>query len=110
MTSTTTSNTPSATHPGVEASSSHSEFAALLQSAGVAPLDQTGWLRVTGSDRLRWLNGMASNSVQDLDPGAGAYNFFLNAQGRIQADGYILATPDALLIETSCRLVPQLIP
>jgi folate-binding Fe-S cluster repair protein YgfZ len=110
MTSATTSNTPSAIHPGVEASSSNSELAPLLQSAGVAPLDQTGWIRVTGSDRVRWLNGMATNSVQDLSPGAGAYNFFLNAQGRIQADGYIFTAHDALLIETSRQQVPQLIP
>lgn len=78
----------------------HPQLAALLQGAGIAPL-QAGWVQATGSDRVRWLNGMATNSVQELTPGKGFYNFFLNAQGRIQADGYIFATPDALLIETA---------
>jgi folate-binding protein YgfZ len=110
MTSATTSNTPPAAHPGVEVSSSSTELAALLQSAGVAPLNQTAWIRVTGQDRVRWLNGMATNSVQDLVPGSGAYNFFLNAQGRIQADGYIFAEPDALLIETARQQISSLIP
>ncbi|WP_035348644.1 YgfZ/GcvT domain-containing protein [Edaphobacter aggregans] len=110
MTSVPTSNTPPAAHPGVDASSSNPQLAVLLEGAGIASLEQTGWIRVTGEDRVRWLNGMATNSVQDLAPGAGAYNFFLNAQGRIQADGTILATPEALLIETARRQVPSLIP
>lgn len=76
----------------------------------MASLDQTGWIRVTGSDRVRWLNGMATNSVQQLAPNNGAYNFFLNAQGRIQADGLIFASPDELLIETGRPQIATLIP
>lgn len=110
MTSATTSNTPPAAHSGVEATSSNPQLTALLRGAGVAPLDHIGWVRVTGADRVRWLNGMATNTVQDLAPGKGAYNFFLNAQGRIQADGYIFASADQLLIETSRQQIASLIP
>ncbi|MBS1821930.1 MAG: folate-binding protein YgfZ [Acidobacteria bacterium] len=103
--------TAATSNPPQEAiSTSQPQLAALLHGAAVATLDQTGWLRVTGSDRVRWLNGMVTNSVQDLAPGQGAYNFFLNAQGRIQGDGYIFASPDALLIETACQQVATLIP
>ncbi|HEX2918636.1 MAG TPA: folate-binding protein, partial [Edaphobacter sp.] len=77
---------------------------------GVASLDRTGWIRVTGSDRVRWLNGMATNSVQGLTPGTGAYNFFLNAQGRIQGDGNIFAAPNELRIETGRQQITTLIP
>jgi folate-binding protein YgfZ len=108
MTSATTSNAPPTSDPGVEASSLG--LAALLQGAGVAQLDQTSWIRVTGEDRVRWLNGMATNSVQDLAIGAGAYNFFLNAQGRIQADGYIFSGSDALFIQTARGQASALIP
>jgi folate-binding protein YgfZ len=90
------------------ASTFQPQLAALLHGAGVAALDQTGWIRVTGSDRVRWLNGMVTNSVQQLTPGA--YNFFLNAQGRIQGDGYIFASPDALFIETASTQIATLIP
>ena len=56
----------------------------LLYAAAIAPLDHIGWLRVTGPDRLRWLNGMLTNSIAQLVPGEGCYNFVLNAQGRIR--------------------------
>ena len=84
------------------------QLAALLKSAGVSPLDHTGWIRVTGQDRVRWLNGMATNSIQQLQPNQGNYNFMLNAQGRIQGDATIFAEPDALLIETDSSQVPSL--
>jgi folate-binding protein YgfZ len=90
-------------------SRSAAEFAALLQAAGVAPLEQLGWIRVTGDDRVRWLNGMVTNAVHQLSNGEGAYNFFLNAQGRIQGDATVFAEPTALLIETASSRIPSLI-
>lgn len=83
---------------------------ALLTSAGVAPLNHMGWIKVTGADRVRWLNGMATNSVQSLAIGAGCYNFFLNAQGRIQGDGLVFAEPEHLLLETSVDQMATLMP
>jgi folate-binding protein YgfZ len=53
---------------------------------------------------------MATNSVQALEPGTGAYNFFLNAQGRIQGDGNIFSSEDALLVETTRQQIATLIP
>jgi len=98
-------------HPEIataSTSSPASQLAALLQGAGVAPLDQIGWIRVTGEDRVRWLNGMVTNSVQDLKPGEGNYNFLLSVQGRIQGDAMIFAEPEALLMETASSQVPAL--
>ncbi|ADV81542.1 YgfZ/GcvT domain-containing protein [Terriglobus saanensis] len=69
----------------------------------------SGWIRVTGSDRVRWLNGMTTNSVQALAPGQGAYTFFLNAQGRIQGDAVIWAEADHLLLQTSPAQTEKLI-
>jgi len=87
---------------------STAQLGALLQGAGLSPLDQTGWIRVTGEDRVRWLNGMVTNSVQDLQPGKGNYNFLLSVQGRIQGDAYIFAEADALLLETASEQIPGL--
>jgi folate-binding protein YgfZ len=100
-----------ATHSDINAptaTSSASQLAALLNGAGISPLDNTGWIRATGEDRVRWLNGMVTNSIQDLKPGNGCYNFVLSVQGRIQGDAYIFAEPDALLIETASTQVPGL--
>jgi len=62
------------------------ETEALARGAAVHDL---GWLRrvsVRGEDRFRWLSGMVTNTVNDLFPNTGAWNFVLNAQGRIQGD------------------------
>src|SRR5579859_6812885 len=62
------------------------ETAALTRGAAVHDL---GWMRrvaVRGLDRFRWLSGMVSNTVNDLFPNTGAWNFVLTAQGRIQGD------------------------
>ena len=92
---------PTQSEIAAPASSADSQLAALLMETGVSRLDQTGWVRVTGEDRVRWLNGMVTNSIQDLQPGQGTYNFLLNVQGRIQGDATIFAQPDALIMETA---------
>jgi len=89
-------------------SSSAAQLAALLQGTGVSRLDHMGWVRVTGEDRVRWLNGMVTNSIQQLKDGEGNYNFLLTVQGRIQGDATIFAEPDALLMETAASQVPGL--
>lgn len=81
---------------------------AILTHAAYAPLESLGWLQVTGEDRVRWLNGMVTNSVQALSPGQGCYNFFLNAQGRIQADATAFALDSAILLEVTLASIPAL--
>ena len=62
------------------------ETTALAIGAGLHDL---GWMRrvaVRGQHRFRWLSGMVSNTVNDLFPNTGAWNFVLTPQGRIQGD------------------------
>ncbi|MEO8736378.1 MAG: folate-binding protein [Edaphobacter sp.] len=100
---------PTVAHSDTSAApDSAAQLAALLHSAGISPLDSTGWIRVTGNDRVRWLNGMVTNSIQDLQTGRGCYNFLLSVQGRIQGDASIFAEPDALLLETASEQIPGL--
>jgi len=75
------------------------EFHALLSGCGVYDLSWRSKIRVTGSDRVRWLNGMISNNVRDLAPGHGVYAFLLNAQGHIQADLYAFNRGESLLVD-----------
>jgi aminomethyltransferase len=91
------------------ASPAASQLAALLSGAAIAPLGSTGWIRVTGSDRVRWLNGMVTNAITELAPGQGCYNFVLNAQGRIQGDLTAFLLEDSILLETSRDQVPALL-
>ncbi len=82
---------------------------ALLDGVGVSRLDETAWISVLGEDRVRWMNGMTTNSIQQLKPGEGCYNFSLSAQGRIQGDGYVFAAPTELLLETARSQAAKLI-
>ncbi len=75
-------------------------YSALRESAAWLDLSRRGRLRATGEDRVRLLHALSSNHIQQLQTGQGCYAFFLNAQGRIQADAVIFAFGDALLIDT----------
>jgi aminomethyltransferase len=93
-------------HPAASITSSESlapELRAILTGAAFAPINM-GWLRVTGPDATRWLNGMVTNAVNALAPGEGCYNFLLNAQGRILGDCTIYRDPGpeppSFLLET----------
>jgi folate-binding protein YgfZ len=76
------------------------ELSALLRSCGVYDLGWRAWILVSGEDRVRWLNGMVTNNVKDLQPDQGNYNFVLSAQGRIQADLFVYRRGEQFLIET----------
>jgi folate-binding protein YgfZ len=84
------------------------ELDSLLHSAGVSDLGWRARILVTGSDRLRWLNGMVSNTVQALPEGQGNYSFLLSVQGRIQGDCYVYRRADDLLLDTSLDQLPVL--
>jgi folate-binding protein YgfZ len=81
------------------------ELLILFEAAGYSAITDRAFLRVTGADAARWLNGMVSNSIQSLEPGQGNYNFLLNAQGRIQGDATVYrettAEPAEFLLATS---------
>jgi aminomethyltransferase len=74
-------------------------YLALADSAAILDLSARGRIRVTGEDRARLLHAMTTNHVQGLKPGEGQYTFFLNAQGQIQADAYILCFADHFLLD-----------
>lgn len=84
------------------------EIDALLHSAGVGDLGWRAKIKVTGGDRLRWLNGMVSNTVQSLPEGQGNYSFLLSVQGRIQGDCNVYRRADDLLLDTGRDQVPAL--
>jgi folate-binding protein YgfZ len=58
-------------------------------------------VRIGGADRLRWLNGMVTNTVQALPEGRWNYSFLLNAQGRILGDANIYRNSENLILQTA---------
>ena len=75
-------------------------YDALRENAAWIDLTGRGHIVATGEDRVRLLHAISTNHLQQLSPGQGCYTFFLNAQGRIQADADVLALEDSLLIDT----------
>jgi folate-binding protein YgfZ len=57
-------------------------------------------LRLTGPDRLRFLNGQVTQDVKKLLPGHAVHSAIITSKGRLEADLHIAATSDSLLIET----------
>ena len=75
------------------------EFRALISECGVYELSSRAKVKLTGSDRVRWLNGMVTNNIRDLASGHGVYAFLLNPQGHIQADIYAYHRRESLLLD-----------
>src|SRR5438270_11284830 len=76
------------------------EFSELHSGCAVYDLNWRAKIVITGEDRVRWLNGMVTNSLRDLPLNHGNYNFLLNPQGRILADMYIYNRGEYLLLDT----------
>lgn len=85
------------------------ELSALRTQCGVFDLAWRAKVDVTGKDRVRWLHNMVSNNVRDLPLNRGAYNFVLNAQGRILGDMYIYNRGESFLIDTDHAQVETLL-
>jgi tRNA-modifying protein YgfZ len=57
-----------------------------------------GVFRVTGGDRLAWLNGLVTQEVSKLAPGTGAYGLAVGKTGKILAELWFLASTDHVLV------------
>src|SRR3954467_2970327 len=73
---------------------------ALVSQCGVYGLNTRSKIRLTGNDRVRWLNGMVTNNVRDLAVGCGVYAFLLNPQGRILGDLYAYNRGESIVVDT----------
>src|SRR5688572_5830859 len=74
-------------------------YDAARASAVVVDRSGEGRLRLTGADRVAWLQGLVTNDVAALQPGQGCYAAYLTPQGRMVSDLRILATREALLLD-----------
>ena len=85
------------------------EFQALFSNCGVYDLSSRAKVRLTGNDRVRWLNGMVTNNIRDLATGRGVYAFLLNPQGRILGDLYVYNRRDSLLLDTDQNQIAKVL-
>jgi folate-binding protein YgfZ len=85
------------------------EFSALTNGCGIYDLGFRARISLTGSDRVRWLNGMVTNNIRDLAAGYGVYAFLLNPQGRILGDMHAYNLGETLVVETDLSQLEKII-
>ena len=76
-------------------------FRALSSGVGLVLDAPRRLLRVTGTDRVSFLQGMLTADVVRLAPGASAPALFLTVQGRIVAVLDVIAEPDQILLDVA---------
>lgn len=76
-----------------------SEHRAVRSAAGLADLSHRGRLKVTGEDRVKWLQSIISNDILQLQPGQGRYSSFLTHKGKMLTYFRAYIQPDHVLVE-----------
>jgi glycine cleavage system T protein len=85
------------------------EYQAVREKAGLIDLSFRVQVRMTGEDRISFLQGMVSNDVKALRPGEGCAATLLTEQGRIVADLRVYALDTSLLLDVDARIKEKLI-
>ncbi|MCS6896938.1 MAG: aminomethyltransferase family protein, partial [Nitrospira sp.] len=75
------------------------EYQAVRQSAGLADLSYRGKVRITGDDRIKWLQSIVSNDILPLQPGQGCYSSLLNHKGKMLTYFRLYVQADSVMIE-----------
>ena len=78
------------------------------QRAALRDLCDRGCVRVTGADRVRFLNGMLANDVARLTAGDARPMLQLDRKGHVLAELWVLADPDALWLDVAPGLEAEL--
>lgn len=74
-------------------------FRQITAHGAAANLSSRAKFRLTGADRVRYLNGQVTNDVRRAKTDATLYACVTDAKGRIASDVFVHATADALLLD-----------
>ena len=69
------------------------------QMSGLIRLPNRGFLRLSGPDRLTFLQGLVTNDVNKVAPGNAVYACLLTPQGKFLHDFFLIADGESLLID-----------
>ena len=99
-----------AEHSGMEVPEEYGnparEYGAVRTGVGLLDFSFRGVIRLTGSERLRWLNGQITNEVKDLAAGEGKLAAVLNTKGHILGDLAVYGLADAVWIDVDRLRAP----
>lgn len=80
------------------------DYARICERGGVVDLSDRARFRMTGEDRVRYLNGQISNRVNDLTPGTTRRACVMTAKGKLSADIFYAAAPEFLRLDAAGEL------
>jgi glycine cleavage system T protein len=75
------------------------EHRAVRQAVGIADLSHRGKIRVTGEDRVKWLQSVISNDILPLQPGQGRYSSLLTHKGKMLTYFRLYLQTEAVMLE-----------
>ncbi|GBQ27058.1 glycine cleavage system protein T [Acetobacter estunensis NRIC 0472] len=77
----------------------------------LAHLPDRAVIAIRGEDRVKFLQGLVSNDVTEVEPGKAVWAALLTAQGRWKADFFIFADPDepCLLLDCAASQVEMIV-
>ena len=75
------------------------EHRAGRETVGIADLSHRGKLRVTGEDRVKWLQSIISNDILPLQPGQGRYSSLLTHKGKMLTYFRLYMQSDTVIVE-----------
>lgn len=76
------------------------EYLAATQACGWADLSGRQQLKVTGPDRVSFLQGMVTNDVEKLPVGQSCQVTMLTAKGAMVGEGRVLKLPEVMVVDT----------
>ena len=95
---------------GVAISFDNEDLALAAVDNGVAIYDRSSWgvMKITGSDRLRYLHNQSTNDFEKLKPGQGCDTVFVTSTARTLDLATAYATDDAVIVLVSANRREQL--
>lgn len=84
------------------------EYASIRKAAAMLDCPFRGLIRLTGADRLPFLNRLLTNDCSKLAAGDVQRSFMLTAQGRIMADLVVIERGDSTLIDLDAYQAPAI--
>jgi folate-binding Fe-S cluster repair protein YgfZ len=74
------------------------------ERGGLFDLSARAKLRISGADRLRYLNGQISNDLRKATEITAIHACVLTAKGKINADVFITADADSFLVDSEAKM------
>ena len=84
------------------------EYAAFINTCGIADLSWRGKIKVSGRDRIDFLHNILTQDIAKLKPGMGSYAALLSSPGKILADMHVSIFEDHILLDLEAGLEEKL--